>query len=246
MACANFLFHGDIRRFLAPERRGGAFTYTCARAATIKHAVESLGVPHTEVGRLTVNGAPATLSRAVREGEAIEVFPHEIAETFPETPPRFVADAHLGGLARLLRMLGIDTLFQNTYSDAQIVELACRERRIVLTRDRELLKCRDVLLGCFVRALKPQGQLAEVVARYALAPHFRSFTLCLHCNLPLAPAPASAVAGQVPEGILQRYSEFVQCPGCRRVYWQGSHWARMNEMLNGVMESDEVRVTRYG
>jgi uncharacterized protein len=231
MAYATFLFHGELTALLPPEQRGGTVARDCARAATIKHAVESLGVPHTEVGRLTVDGRPATLSRIVREGEVIEVFPHEVADIFPESPPRFIADAHLGGLARLLRMLGVDTLFENPWDDSGIVEVALRERRIVLTRDRELLKRRDVLRGCFVRALKPRMQLDEVVMRYALAPHFRPFTLCLHCNLPLAPAAPDDVAGQVPQGILERYVEFVQCPGCRRVYWQGSHWARMREML---------------
>jgi uncharacterized protein with PIN domain len=234
VAYATFLFHGDLTAFLSPERRGGTFAYHCARAATIKHAVESLGVPHTEVGHLTVSGQPATLSRTVRDGEVIEVFPYQTAEIFPEGPPRFIADAHLGGLARLLRMLGVDTLFENTWDDRQLVELAHRERRIVLTRDRELLKRRDVLRGSFVRAIKPQAQLGEVVARYALAPHFRAFTVCLHCNLALAPAGPSEVAGQVPEAILERYAQFVQCRGCRRVYWKGSHWARMREMLEGV------------
>lgn len=166
-AYATFLFHGELTAFLPPERRGGTFARDCARAATIKHAVESLGVPHTEVGRVTVNGHPATLSRTVRDGEVIEVFPHQTAEIFPDAPPRFIADAHLGGLAPLLRMLGVDTLFENTWDDREMVELAHRERRIVLTRDRELLKRRDVLRGSFVRAIKPQAQLGEVVTRYA-------------------------------------------------------------------------------
>jgi uncharacterized protein len=236
LARATFLFHGDITQFLAPERRGGAFAYECARAATIKHAVESLGVPHTEVGHLTVNGVPATLARAVRDGETIEVFPYEATEPASDAAPRFVADAHLGGLARLLRMLGIDTLFENAYSDREIVELAVLERRIVLTRDRELLKQRDVLRGCFVRALKPEAQLGEVIARYGLAPHFQPFTLCLHCNLLLKPAARSEVAELVPEGILQRYTHFVRCPGCRRTYWEGSHWTHMRDMLKRMLE----------
>jgi uncharacterized protein len=231
MACATFLFHGELTAFLAPARRGVAFARECARAATIKHAVESQGVPHTEVGRLTVNGSPATFSRIVREGDAIEVFPHQTADFFPDSPPRFIADAHLGGLARLLRMLGVDTLFENAYDDRELMELALRERRVLLTRDRELLKCRNVLRGCFVRALKPEAQLREVVARYALAMHCRPFTLCLHCNLPLIPAARSEVAGRVPERVLERYAEFVQCPGCRRVFWQGSHWAHMRAIL---------------
>ncbi|MBI2509221.1 MAG: Mut7-C ubiquitin/RNAse domain-containing protein [Betaproteobacteria bacterium] len=235
MATATFLFHGELAEFLARGRRGGAFSHSCARAATVKHAIESLGVPHTEAGRLTVNDRAATLARIVREGDAIEVFPHRAADACPGEAPSFIADAHLGGLARLLRMLGFDTLFENAYTDRQILEIAGRERRVLLTRDRELLKCRDVLRGCYVHARKPGAQFEEVVVRYALARHAKPFTLCLHCNFRLEAAARSAVAERVPAPIVERYAEFVCCAGCRRIYWQGSHWERMRAMLGGVL-----------
>ena len=235
MATATFLFHGELAEFLTRAKRGGAFSHSCARAATIKHAIESLGVPHTEAGRLTVNDQAATLSRIVREGDVIEVFPHHATDAFSGETPIFIADAHLGGLARLLRMLGFDTLFENEYTDRQIMEIAGRERRVLLTRDRELLKCRDVLRGCFVHARKPEAQLKEVVVRYALARHAQPFTLCLHCNFRLEAAARSAVAKCVPEPIVERYAEFVCCAGCRRIYWQGSHWERMRAMLGGIL-----------
>jgi hypothetical protein len=149
--------------------------------------------------------------------------------------PSFIADAHLGGLARLLRMLGFDTLFENAYTDRQILQLIVRERRILLTRDRELLKCRDVSRGCFVRALKAETQLNEVAARYALARHARPFTLCLHCNVRLEAAPPDEVARQVPAPIASRYTSFAHCPGCNRIYWEGSHWEHMRAMLGTVL-----------
>lgn len=132
-------------------------------------------------------------------------------------------------------MLGVDTLFDNGYDDAQILRLAGRERRIVLTRDRELLKCREVLRGCFVHARRPEAQLKEVLARYALALHLRPFTLCLHCNFRLEAAAPGVVAERVPAPIAGRYTQFVRCPGCERVYWQGSHWERMCAMLGAVL-----------
>jgi uncharacterized protein len=237
MATATFLFHGELAEFLARERRGVAFDHACARAATLKNAIESLGVPHTETGRLTVNGQPATLARIVREGDAIEVFPHGAADAAADDPeaPNFVADAHLGGLARLLRMLGIDTLYENAMTDREILDLVTRERRIVLTRDRELLKCRDVLRGCFVHALKPEAQLREVAARYGLERRMRPFTLCLHCNARLEAIARAAAAERVPARIAERYAEFVRCPGCDRIYWQGSHWERMRAMLGASL-----------
>ena len=233
MAIATFRFHGELNEFLARERRGVAFARACARAATLKHAIESLGVPHTEAARLTVNGEPATLSRIVREGDAVEVFPPGTAGT--DEAPLFFADAHLGGLARLLRMLGFDTHYEPALPDREILALAGRERRVLLTRDRELLKCRDVLRGCYVHALKPEAQLREVAARYALERHMRPFTLCLHCNLPLDALDRRAAAGRVPERILERYEEFVRCPGCGRIYWQGSHWEHMRAMLGAAL-----------
>jgi uncharacterized protein with PIN domain len=229
---ASFRFHGALGDFLPQERRGARFDYRCARAATLKNAIEALGVPHTEIGRLTLNGEPATLQRIVREGDAIEVFPHEaegLAEKGPD--PFFLADAHLGGLARFLRMLGFDTLHDPALRDAQIRRLARDERRIVLTRDRELLKCRDIARGCYVHAVRVEAQLAEVAERYGLATRARPFTLCLRCNLPLQRVEKAAVAERLPEKVRLLQSEFTRCPGCDRVYWPGSHYERMRELM---------------
>jgi uncharacterized protein with PIN domain len=233
MASATFRFHGDLADFIARERRGVAFDYACARAATIKHAIESLGVPHTEAGQLLVNSQPATLARIVREGDTIEVFPHNPAVL--DDTPSFVADAQLGGLARMLRMLGFDTLYDHAICDPDIIELALRDRRIVLTRDRELLKIRDVARGCYVHTRKPETQLQEVAARYGLARHMQPFTLCLHCNFRLEAIDRNAVMEHVPPRIAERYAGFMRCPGCDRIYWQGSHWTRMREMLGASL-----------
>lgn len=237
MATATFRFHGELAEFLARERRGVAFDHSCARAATLKHAIESLGVPHTEAGRLTVNGQPATLSRIVREGDAIEVFPPDPGDLDWDEAPGFIADAHLGGLARMLRMIGFDTLYENAIADREILDLAVRERRVILTRDRELLKCREVMRGCFVHARKPELQLKEVAARYALEPHMRPFTLCLHCNLRLEPIERETVRELVPWRIAERYTDFVHCPGCARIFWRGSHWERMRALLGAALDA---------
>ena len=229
MSTASFSFSGKLETFLASDRRGHPFQYTCARAATLKNAIEALGVPHTEVGAVTVNGEPATLQRIVRNGDMIEIFPWK--ESGSDLDFRFLADAHLGGLARFLRMLGFDTLHHNAFDDAEIRRRASEERRIVLTRDRELLKCREIQKGCYVRALKPEAQLQEVVMRYGLAPLARPFTLCLHCNLELEPLGRDAVAHRVPEKVLLRQPAFTHCRGCDRVYWPGSHYERMRERL---------------
>jgi uncharacterized protein with PIN domain/sulfur carrier protein ThiS len=233
MASASFRFCGDLGRFLKREYRERAFSYACARAATLKNAIEALGVPHTEVGLVTVNGEPATLQRIVREGDAIEVHPWEMRHI--GSVPIFLADAHLGGLARFLRMAGFDTLHAPNLDDAQIRRIAELEERVVLTRDRELLKCREIGSGYYVRALKPQAQLREVAARYRLAAQARPFTLCLECNLPLRPVEKACVVARLPEQVLQLHDSFMHCHGCDRVFWPGSHYERMAATLSGLL-----------
>ena len=236
MSLATFRVHGELETFVARERREASFVQACARAATLKQAIESAGVPHTEVGLVTVNGEPATLARTVREGDAIEVFPHAPGAAPFEEPLAVLADAHLGGLARWLRMLGFDAIYDHALHDPDIARQAALERRVVLTRDRELLKRRDVLRGCFVHALKPEAQLREIARRYPVAGRMRPFSLCLHCNLALAPADPDAVRERVPERIQAHYQTFMHCAGCGRIYWEGSHWDRMRSVLASALD----------
>jgi len=240
---ARFSFEPPLRPFLDRLHRTESFEYGCARAATLKNAIEALGVPHTEVGAVRVNGEPATLQRIVREGDCVEV---EAAKSgsdpdFPESGSepdlRFVADAHLGGLARFLRMLGFDTLHRNAFDDEEIRRLADTEGRVVLTRDRELLKCREIARGAYVRSFKPEAQLREVAARYGLAALARPFTLCLRCNLPLKAVDRAAVAARVPPAVYALHERFVRCPGCDGVFWPGSHYQRMLSALRSSLSA---------
>jgi uncharacterized protein with PIN domain/sulfur carrier protein ThiS len=229
---ARFRFDPALSAFLHRDKRETRFDYECARAATLKNAIEALGVPHTEIGALRVNGEPATLQRIVREGDEVEVGAWKSA---PDPDLRFIADAHLGGLARFLRMLGFDTLHRNAFADEEIRRLAQAQRRIVLTRDRELLKCREIARGAYVRALKAEAQLQEVAARYALVPHARPFTLCLRCNLPLHEVERCGIRARVPPAVYELQERFVRCPGCDGVFWPGSHYQRMLSALRSSL-----------
>jgi len=244
MVTATFRFYAELNDFLAPPRRYRAFSAPCARAATTKHMIEALGVPHTEVELILVNGESVGFDRLIADGDRIAVYPK--FECFDVTPllrvrerplrePRFVADAHLGGLARLLRMAGFDTLYDNNFDDAEIVALAARDGRIVLTRDRELLKRREVTHGCFVHALKPEKQVREVFARLDLARGARPFRLCLECNAPLRPVDKALVADRLPPSVRERQQRFTTCDACGGVFWEGSHWQRMSALLDELV-----------
>lgn len=247
MVAATFRFYAGLNDFLARGRRGHDFGASCAENATTKHMIEALGVPHTEVALVLVNGASAGLDQLIEEGDRVAVYPRflrldvaDLART-ARAPPgrlRFVADAHLGGLARLLRMAGFDTIYRNTLDDGEIEALALEADRIVLTRDRELLKRRGIAYGAYVRALKAQEQLGEVFERFGLAERARPFTLCLHCNAALRPVAKEAVLERLPPQVRASQDAFQTCDACGRVYWKGSHWQRMRAMLDAAAARD--------
>ena len=240
MVTATFCFHEELNDFLPSKRRGREFPVPCARNATTKHMIEALGVPHTEVELILVNGQPVGFDRLLRDGDQVAVYPRfdSLAikpllrlREWPLPVIHFVADSHLGGLARLLRMAGFDTLYRNDYLDSAIAEIAGRERRILLTRDRDLLKQRGISHGCYVHALKPARQFAEIVARLKLARNFRPFTLCLECNAPVHSIKKLSIFRKLPPSINARHEYFTICDHCGRVFWEGSHWQRMRQLL---------------
>jgi uncharacterized protein len=243
MVTATFRFYEELNDFLAPDRRRRAFTCACARAATTKHMIEALGVPHTEVELVLVNGESVGFSRTLVDGDRVAVYPKfEFLDITPllrvrERPLRvirFVADAHLGGLAHLLRMTGFDTLYDNRFRDDEIERLAQVEQRIVLTRDRDLLKRRTITHGCYVRALRSEAQLREVFGRLDLARSARPFTRCLSCNAPLQPVDKAQVQARLPMQVRVRHERFSTCPGCARIFWEGTHWRHMRELVNAL------------
>lgn len=246
MVTATFRFYEELNDFLAPARRKVAFDCACARAATTKHMIEALGVPHTEVELVLVNGESAGFEQLLRDGDRVAVYPK--FETFdigpllrvrerPLRTLRFVADAHLGGLARMLRMAGFDTLYDNNFEDGHIEAVAARDNRVVLTRDRELLKRRTITHGCYVRALKPAQQLREIFDRLDLASSAQPFTLCLHCNAPLDAVDKAQVLHALPPSVRVLHHEFFCCAVCGRVFWKGSHWKRMRELLDATLSA---------
>jgi uncharacterized protein with PIN domain len=244
MVSVTFRFYEELNGFLPAERRRHEFSCACARAATTKHMIEALGVPHTEVELVLVNGESVGFERLLAEGDRVAVYPKfESLDIRPllrvrEQPLRllrFIADVHLGGLAHLLRMAGFDTLYDQNFADAQIAELAASEGRIVLTRDRELLKRRIITHGCYVHALKPALQLRELFERLDLAGSARPFSLCLHCNLPLREVDKDEVLDRLPPRVRVLYRRFLTCDCCRRVFWEGSHWRSMRGVLQPLL-----------
>jgi hypothetical protein len=240
LASAEFRFYAELNRFLAPCYRQRSFLHALSRDATVKHMIEALGVPHTEVELILGDGEPVGFSHRLTDGERVSVYPY--FSTLDVTPltrinsrhahrGKFIADAHLGQLAKNLRMLGFDVLYRNDYSDAEVVRIAAEEGRVVLTRDRDLLIRKEVAVGCYLHAVSGDEQVAEVVMRFKLAQTARAFSRCLNCNGMLKVVEKSAVAHRIPLHSRQFYERFFECDICARVYWEGSHVTRMRERI---------------
>jgi uncharacterized protein with PIN domain/sulfur carrier protein ThiS len=250
MNVAHFRFYAELNDFLSSEHRQVAFSHTFDARTSVKDMIESLGVPHTEVELILVNGAPVDFSYIVQDADQVSVYP--IFETFDATPivrlrpaplreSRFVLDAHLGKLAGYLRLLGFDTLYRNDYDDETLALISSTERRILLTRDRGLLKRSMVTHGYFVRQIDPQLQIAEVLHRFDLQRQIAPFRRCLRCNGLLQAVSKEAVASRLPSHTLQFYQEFCMCDQCGKVYWKGSHYQHLVDFITALAQDDERR-----
>jgi uncharacterized protein len=223
-------FEGELNDFLPLEKRQVAFEHPAGRTDTLKHIIESLRVPHTEIGRVTASGQPAGLSKPATDGDIIRVFPHRTPILF-EDSPAFVVDGHLGRLAAYLRMLGLDTWYERMADDPRLASVSSREHRILLTRDVGLLKRKEVERGHFVRSDRPLEQLRELSRRFALPLYFAPFTRCMECNGSLAPVQKSEVVDLLPPHTRETKNEFSRCLQCGKIFWRGSHHARMSAWI---------------
>jgi len=231
---ACFRFEGELNDFLAPEKENLEFEHLVGVTDTLKHLIESIGVPHTEIESVHVNGKARALSEKLESGDRVHVFPH--ATPVRLRSARFVIDGHLGRLAAYLRMLGFDTSYDRAADDKLLAALASAEQRLVLTRDVGLLKRREIEQGYCVRSDKPRDQLREVTQRFALASQFDPFSRCMDCNGQLCPAPKEEVVDTLPPHTRETKNHFSRCTHCGKVFWRGTHYERMLGWIEELRE----------
>ncbi len=213
----------NLEDLLRPPRRG-PLEVSAPTGASVLALIEDLGIPRTEIRGLTVDGRPVPPDFHPAGGSRIDVA--GAASEPCIVPPGFILDVHLGRLARLLRLLGFDAAWSRDASDAELAAASSREGRILLSRDRGLLKRREVHRGCLVRSQSAREQVEQVVARYGLRGMLAPFSRCLVCNAPLAhEEPGEAEGTPRAAG---------HCPSCRRRYWRGSHWEAMGRLVDEI------------
>ncbi|WP_116210386.1 Mut7-C RNAse domain-containing protein [Streptomyces olivoreticuli] len=224
----------ELRLFAAADRRAERTPVATDGSSSLGHVVESFGVPLTEVGALLVDGRRVPVSYVPGTDEEVEVRSVARPQEVPGAPLRFLLDVHLGTLARRLRLLGVDAAYESEdLGDPALAALSAAERRVLLSRDRGLLRRREIWAGAYVYSDRPEEQLRDILGRFA--PRLAPWSRCTACNGPLRDADKQSVGDRLEHGTRSTYDVFAQCVECERVYWRGAHHERLEAIVNEAL-----------
>ncbi len=243
---ADFRFYEELNDFLPVERRKVSFRQNFQGTPSVKDAIQAIGVPHSAIDLILVDGLSVDFSYHLQGGERVAVYP--VFERLDISPAirlraeplrcsRFILDVHLGKLARYMRMLGFNTAYSSDWDDDRIIEISLEQKRIILTRDIGILKQRRVSHGYWVRRSEPLDQVQEVLDALDLSSQLRPFTRCMECNGDIHAVGKDEVKPHIARDIVDRFDAFWRCGECRRIYWQGSHYKRMQERIKCINRS---------
>lgn len=242
---ATYRFHGDLAGLLRRRwREPQPIVLAVTRRTSIKDQVEAFGLPHTEIGRLCCDGRDIDFSHLVRDHQSFDILPvtapWDLSRPTLLRPdrlarPAFLVDATLGRLARSLRMAGLNTLYRPEWTTADLLHRLGRSRRVLLSRNLELLKRGEVVFGRYIRSEEPAAQLREVLSLFGLRELSHPLVRCLACNALLQPVAKEAILDRLEPLTIRYYDSFHRCPRCERIYWAGSHVARMQTSLKNAL-----------
>lgn len=242
---------GDLEMFLEKDPSGKRKTqYAMDRYAPVKDVMESIGIPHTEAGRININKRSDTDFFYVPcPGDLVQIYPPQppVDVTIPDLLHpcpldriAFLADVNVGKLARLLRIAGFDTAGNNHLSDRQIAHIAEQERRIVLSKDRDLLKRKNITHGRLVRSVQPWDQLIETISFFGLWKRMSPFTICPVCNGRLERVEKEKIRDQLEPLTRLFHDTFRQCSQCGKIYWRGSHQKRFYDQIDKYFKKSDL------
>jgi uncharacterized protein len=242
---ASFRFYEELNDFLPSIKRKISFLFSFKGNPSVKNIIEEMGVPHAEIDMILVNGNSVDFSYRLRNGDQVSVYPvfeslnitniQHLRPT-PLREPKFVLDVHLGRLSRYMRLCGFDSLFERDLNDAEIINISASEQRIILTRDRDLLKAKLVTRGYWIRSSGPEEQIKEVLKRFDLKNNLNPFTRCLECNGLLQNVSKKEITDLLQPKTRNFYTEFKKCNRCGKIYWEGSHYERMKQFIQTVCD----------
>lgn len=236
-------FYEELNTFLKNTCQNKWITRHIKATTSAKDLIESSGVPHPEVDVILINGVASDFHYLVLDEDKIEVYP-VLSYQYPKSVihlqqrplrnARFIADGHLGKMTRYLRLLGFDVAYSANAEDIKILNFMQSEDRALLTRDRRLLMHRVVRHGYCPRSDQAESQVVEVVHRFGLKSSLKPFSLCLNCNGLLKPVEKSEILDQLEPLTRKFYNDFVRCNTCDNIYWQGSHYEHLINLIDKI------------
>jgi len=244
MPAATFRFYEELNDLLPLDRRKIDFRCGFKGRESVKDMIEALGVPHTEVDLILVNGLSEGFAYILQDGDRVSVYPvfesldirnftHLRALPLRET--RFIADVNIGDVVKYMRALGLDVYCDPTLSPRAIIRISRGEKRTILTKSRKLLKHREVTRGIFIRPGTTVEQIKGIVDLLSLRETISPFSRCLECNSALIRVTKESIFDKIPPKARASHDDYSYCSGCDRIYWQGTHFARIKKMVNQIL-----------
>jgi len=243
---ATFRFYEELNDFLPGDKKKKDLVFNFNGKPAIKDSIEAQGVPHPEVDLIIVNGMSVGFDYHLQNNDRVAVYP--VFESIDISPivqlrkkplrnPTFILDVNLGKLTKKLRMLGFDCHYKNNFNDADIAKMAVAEKRIILTRDRRLLRAKIITHGYWVRSEDPKRQLPEVLERFDLKGMIVPFHRCIECNTKLEYIQKEQIMNRLEPKTKMYFKEFYFCKACDKIYWKGNHWENMIKSCSHLMKT---------
>jgi uncharacterized protein len=233
----------ELNSYLPPNRQKRDFVLTLLPNARLKELIEDLGIPLSLVDLILVNGQSVDIEHPLNDGDRVSIYP--VFETFNissvsllhEKPLRmlyFICDIHLGKLAKYMKMLGFDVLYNNHFSQNELIRLSVQEKRILLTRNRGIFKNKLMTRGYLVKSDDVLIQLKEIISYFDLKASVKPLSRCLRCNMMVHPVPKNSIQSQVPVDVFNMHENFTRCDTCDQIYWMGSHYSAMMDWISRI------------
>jgi hypothetical protein len=239
-------FYEELNNFLPADKRKKTIEHFFYTSCSVKDAIESYGIPHTEVDLIIKNGEPIEFSTILKDQDRIAIYPKfesfDISSLNKLRPDplrliKFILDVHLGKLTRYLRLCGFDSVYENNFEDSTIIYVAQKEKRIILTRDKGILKNSRVTHGYWLRSDNPEEQMKEVIQRFDLKKEIKLFSRCTVCNGKLEKVNKNSIIEKLLPDTKSYYNEFYQCNQCGKIYWKGSHYYNMLKRIQEILDT---------
>ena len=248
MPKGTFRFYEELNDFLPKHRRKTTFEAEFRGKRSIKDMIEAIGVPHTEIDLILVNGKSVDFNYILQNGDRASVYPVfeslnitdvTLLRKIPLRRHKFIADINLGDIVKYMRVLGFDLYYDSLLSTREIIEISKRENRVILTKSRKLLKFKDVTHGIFIRPGTTTEQIRRIIDYLDIKDNIKPFSRCLRCNTLLKSVLKEKILDRIPPKTKEFYNEYIQCQFCDKIYWKGTHYINMKKVVRQILYQTE-------